>query len=105
MPNVHWVIIEDAVNKTDLVTNFLAKTQLPFTHLNIPTPTPMKMSQDDPSWLKPKGVLQRNAGLAWIRSHVSLQEKGVVYFADDDNTYDLDIFEEVCIYFSYSFSI
>ncbi|KAG8193285.1 hypothetical protein JTE90_003772 [Oedothorax gibbosus] len=95
VPNIHWIVIEDAAIKTDLVTNFLAKSQLKFTHLNVPTPHPMKMSQDDPSWLKPKGVLQRNAGLAWIRSHVSLQERGVVYFADDDNTYDLDIFEEM----------
>ena len=26
--------------------------------------------QEDPSWLKPKGVLQRNEGLFWIRENV-----------------------------------
>lgn len=97
VPNIHWIVIEDAINKTELVAKFLAKSRLSFAHLNVPTPLPMKMTKNDPSWLKPKGVLQRNAGLAWIRRHVSPKERGVVYFADDDNTYDLDIFEEVCI--------
>ena len=49
--------------------------------------------QDDPSWLKPKGVLQRNEGLFWIRENVKSSKRGVVYFADDDNTYDDDLFE------------
>ena len=45
----------------------------------------------------PRGVLQRNSGLAWLRSHLdtSQQAHGVLYFADDDNTYDLRIFDEV----------
>lgn len=44
--------------------------------------------------VKPRGVSNRNRGLEWIRSNAS---EGVLYFADDDNTYDLDIFEEVRI--------
>lgn len=41
---------------------------------------------------KPKGVGCRNTGLKWIRENV---HDGVLYFADDDNTYDLDLFKEV----------
>ncbi|KAF8776997.1 galactosylgalactosylxylosylprotein 3-beta-glucuronosyltransferase I-like [Argiope bruennichi] len=93
--NIHWIVVEDAENKTALVTNFLSKSRLPFTHLNVPTPPAMKMTKEDPNWLKPRGVLQRNLGLSWIRKHVHPDEKGVVYFADDDNTYDLDLFEEM----------
>lgn len=41
----------------------------------------------------PKGVSNRNKGLSWIRTHAT---EGVFYFADDDNTYDLEIFCQVC---------
>ncbi|KFM60986.1 Galactosylgalactosylxylosylprotein 3-beta-glucuronosyltransferase 3, partial [Stegodyphus mimosarum] len=95
VPNIHWIIVEDSVNKTILVTNFLAKTRISFTHLNIPTPEAMKMKKEDPNWLKPKGVLQRNLALNWLRRHMPPEAKGVVYFADDDNTYDLELFEEM----------
>lgn len=44
--------------------------------------------------VKPRGVSNRNRGLEWIRANAS---DGVLYFADDDNTYDLDIFDEVRI--------
>lgn len=44
--------------------------------------------------VKPRGVSNRNRGLEWIRANAS---EGVLYFADDDNTYDLDIFDEVRI--------
>lgn len=56
--------------------------------------------QGDPSWLKPRGVEQRNEALRWLREDRRAQpggdsQQGVVYFADDDNTYSLQIFEEV----------
>jgi hypothetical protein len=46
---------------------------------------------------KPKGVQNRMKGLEWIMNHVadSGDDSGVFYFADDDNTYDLRLFEEV----------
>ena len=57
------------------------------------------MARQDPSWLKPRGVLQRNAGLDWMRANLKLERnKGVLYFADDDNTYSLQIFEEVSVF-------
>lgn len=43
---------------------------------------------------KPKGVANRNLGLKWIRQNAI---DGVVYFADDDNTYDVRLFNEVSI--------
>ncbi len=54
--------------------------------------------------LKSRGVEQRNAGLKWIREHCKEQHKllacrrGVLYFMDDDNKYDIRLFEEVCMY-------
>ena len=100
--NFHWIVIEDAKNKTPLVTNFLARCGLQYTHLNIGTPPDYKMADKDPNWLKPRGVLQRNLALQWIRDNLNPNlHKGVVYFADDDNTYDLQLFEEVCMHMSY----
>ncbi len=43
-----------------------------------------------------RGVAQRNEGIAWIRSNIDPNKTtGVVYFADDDNTYSLEVFEEM----------
>lgn len=41
---------------------------------------------------KPRGVSNRNKGLKWVRDNA---KTGVLYFADDDNTYDLELFNEV----------
>ena len=45
----------------------------------------------------PKGVSNRNKGLRWIveNANRSTDESGVIYFADDDNTYDVRLFDEV----------
>ena len=42
---------------------------------------------------KPRGVAGRNEAIRWIVENV--EGDGVMYFADDDNTYDLRLFEEV----------
>ena len=42
---------------------------------------------------KPRGVAGRNEAMRWIVENV--EGDGVMYFADDDNTYDLRLFEEV----------
>lgn len=41
---------------------------------------------------KPRGVSNRNKGLDWIRENA---KTGVFYFADDDNSYDLQLFREI----------
>lgn len=44
--------------------------------------------------VKARGVSNRNKGLQWIRQNF-VDANGVIYFADDDNTYDLRLFDEV----------
>ncbi|XP_076056620.1 glucuronyltransferase I [Oratosquilla oratoria] len=96
VPSLHWIVVEDAREKSELVQQFLAKSSLEYTHLNIPTPPEWKLRQNDPSWKKPRGVLQRNQGIQWLRDHQpSSALGGVVYFADDDNTYTPELFHEM----------
>ena len=39
-----------------------------------------------------RGCAQRNAGMRWIKQGI---REGVMYFADDDNTFDLRLFTEI----------
>ncbi|XP_068107649.1 galactosylgalactosylxylosylprotein 3-beta-glucuronosyltransferase 1-like [Hyperolius riggenbachi] len=88
VPALHWIVVEDASEKTQLVTNFLSSCGIPYTHLNIRSPKDIRRA---------RGTLQRNLGLSWLREIFYPEEDppGVVYFADDDNTYSLELFEEM----------
>ena len=95
VPKFHWIIVEDSPNKTNLITNFLATSLLSYTHLNVATPPNYKLGKQDPNWKKPRGVEQRNAALRWIRENLDSSQNGIVFFADDDNTYSIQLFAEV----------
>ena len=64
-------------------------------HLVVPTSEKYipAVEKGRPSWSIPRGVEQRNAGLNWLRKHFNCN--GVFYFGDDDNKYDLRLFDEV----------
>ena len=96
--NLHWIVVEDAPARTELVSKILRKSGLTYTHLFVATPEPMKLQQTEARWRKPRGLLQRNEGLSWLRDNLSGIGDDVVYFADDDNTYDLALFDEVFCY-------
>lgn len=83
----HWIVVEDAVNKTELVSNFLKNSDVEgYTHLNVKSSLSTRT----------RGIAQRNLALDWVLDNTNgTTDKGVVYFADDDNTYDLKIFHEV----------
>lgn len=88
LKNVHWLVIEDATVPTKQVTRLLERTSLKFDHLIAPMPDKFKLKKG----AKPRGVSNRNRGLQWIRANAT---RGVFYFADDDNTYDLELFDEI----------
>ncbi|KAK6642214.1 hypothetical protein RUM44_013937 [Polyplax serrata] len=95
VPHIHWIVVEDASQFTVLVTKLLKNSGLSYTHLVQPTPASKKLKNKEGKWIKARGVLQRNRGLKWIRENLYLGQEGVIYFADDDNTYSLELFEEI----------
>ncbi|XP_065520847.1 galactosylgalactosylxylosylprotein 3-beta-glucuronosyltransferase 3 isoform X1 [Lathamus discolor] len=92
---LHWVVVEDAAAPTALVARLLAGSGVPFTHLHAETPPESRRRPGDPPWLHPRGAEQRNRALRWLRDTRAPGDRGVVYFADDDNTYSLRLFEEI----------
>ncbi|KAK6009046.1 glycosyltransferase family 43 [Ostertagia ostertagi] len=95
IPNLYWIVVEDSDTTSESVAEILKRSRLPYTHINVKTPEDKKMKYSDPSWYLPRGVAQRNAALAWIRTQLSDVKNGAVYFGDDDNTYDLRLFDEI----------
>ncbi|KAF2355983.1 Glycosyl transferase family 43, partial [Trinorchestia longiramus] len=90
VPALHWIICEDSNVTSDPLQEFLLQLQIPYTFLL--TPMPFKIRNDPKISSKPKGVAARNAGMRWLSDH---NKKGVFYFMDDDNSYDLRLFSEM----------
>ena len=96
VPRVVWIIIEDAPKPTSLVTNLIQRCKAEIVHLLAYTSAKYRVEKGDHAWSKPRGVEQRNAGLSWLRQHYSPENcSGIVYFGDDDNKYDLRLFDDV----------
>ncbi|WAR19757.1 B3GA3-like protein [Mya arenaria] len=90
VPNIRWIVVEDADQPSDIVKNLLANSELHYTHLFAKTRTE---SLKKAARRNHRGVNQRNEAISWIRRNA--QHPGVVYFADDDNTYAIRVFEEM----------
>lgn len=69
------------------ISNLMFNSGIPFTHISSPMPEMYRSVN-----VIPRGVANRRAALDWIRLHV---KSGVLYFGDDDNTFDLRLFEEI----------
>jgi len=87
--NIHWIIAEDAPSCSPMVAGLLKRLEIPFTHLVSPQPLMYKKAKLRYS---PRGVSSRRAGLHWVLRNT---QNGVVYFGDDDNTYDIRLFKQI----------
>ena len=100
VPKLVWIVVEDSTKPTKLVSDLLERCALQSVHLNVPTSDKYKSHLPWPLYRifgTVRGVEQRNAGLRWLRENFKPHSSsGVVYFADDDNKFDLRIFTEVC---------
>ncbi|KAI8040212.1 hypothetical protein M5D96_006151 [Drosophila gunungcola] len=86
--NLLWLVIEDANKTNPLVAHTLDRIGVPYEYMVAPMPEKYKQTKR----AKPRGVSNRNRGLEYLRHHAT---EGVLYFADDDNTYDISIFEQM----------
>ena len=79
-----------------MVETFLKESGMSYIHLHASTPEHWKIQSSEPFWIKPKGINQRNKGLSWVRENCDkFGNRGVVYIADDDNSYSIRLFDEV----------
>jgi galactosylgalactosylxylosylprotein 3-beta-glucuronosyltransferase 3 len=102
VPKVIWILVEDSENKTKSIKLFLAKSNLNFVHLNTPSINFKNIQNNKSSGVRHKGVEQRNLGINWLRKNQNkIDLNAVVFFADDDNTYDTRLFEEVTFKYFY----
>ena len=84
---LHWIVVEDWKFTNHFIHDLLMDANMSFTYL-------AQRTRSSTSYFS-KGTDQRNAALYWITHNHYWEDEAVVYFADDDNTYDLRIFEEV----------
>jgi len=122
---IHWVIIEDTDRgyPAKVLLNFQKRYDnwvdtLTVSLLTAATDAKFKLQPDDPNWLFPRGAAQRNKGIDFVSglgvyssfvesdsgrnidfgTHLTttpVNNSAIVYFADDDNTYDHELFPEL----------
>ena len=77
-----WIVVESKLQAADTAA-LLRDTGLVYRHI---------VSTQNMTNIKDRGVQQRNAALAHIEEH---RLNGIVYFADDDNVYAPELFQEI----------
>lgn len=75
-------------NKRKVLISIFYIAGIPYTHIASPMPVFYRTRK-----LVPRGVANRRAALSWIRNNN--KKTGVLYFGDDDNTFDLKLFSEI----------
>ena len=90
--NLVWIIAEDSKHCSRVVHDVLSRLANSIPHVHLISPMP-EMYKDE--FYKPRGVSSRNAGIKWILDNEMNLPAGILYLGDDDNTYDLRLFEEI----------
>ncbi|XP_040329826.1 galactosylgalactosylxylosylprotein 3-beta-glucuronosyltransferase 2 [Herpailurus yagouaroundi] len=88
---LHWILVEDAAARSELVSRFLARAGLPSTHLHVPTPRRYKRPG------LPRATEHRGSGLSWVLTLLRHQqaEPNIFFFSPEVNTYSLKIFRRM----------
>ncbi|RCN28582.1 glycosyltransferase family 43 [Ancylostoma caninum] len=101
IPHLHWILVEDANETVSYVWKILERSSIPFTYLATATEKGYPRNLpffDFCEFIKSRGWFQRTVALRHLRNEsASLMRgysSGVVYFADDDNSYDIRLFTE-----------
>lgn len=95
--NIVWIVVEDGNRTSVVVENVLHRTNISYVYLQAITPPGMPRMQyiDIFTILSfiARGWQHRNTALSYIRAHYPITRSGVIYFGDDDNTYDIRLFD------------
>eukprot|EP00045_Choanoeca_perplexa_P010305 m.103687 g.103687 ORF g.103687 m.103687 type:complete len:303 (-) comp15229_c0_seq2:1479-2387(-) len=83
--NLLWILVEDSDQPTEQVTQFLKRSRTNHVHLAV---------REHRTGNVFKASTQRNLGIEYIRRLIPHQDSKA-YFADDDNAYATDLFDEV----------
>ncbi len=98
VPKCFWIVIEDSTNKSEYIERFLNRSNLNFVHLNYRSPNITLTARQKLIRMQlHRGSAQRNHALDWIRKNTPIGDGGVIYFADDDNSYKIRLFNEVIL--------
>jgi beta-1,3-glucuronyltransferase len=88
--SIFWIVSEDATAPSEQVSQILERAGLPYAHVLGPRPVTHLDKRSG------RGVSNRLRGLKWLRENFSnSMTQGVIYFADDDNSYDIRVFKEM----------
>ncbi len=96
VPSLVWVVAEEAATCSSIVSRALRGldgARLAHAHLAAPLGEKHRRAR-----IRPREVAARNAALEWIEARHNSSgapSNAVAYFADDDNAYDLRLFEEI----------
>lgn len=84
VPRLHWIVVEDSDSTVPAVSRILQRSRVP--HVYLATTTA--------SGLPRRGWSHRNLALQYVRENYERNLTGVLYFADDDNAYDVRLFND-----------
>ncbi|CAI4229510.1 unnamed protein product [Auanema sp. JU1783] len=86
--DLHWIVIEDSDTKLECIERLLNRTGLPYSYLAAKTI----------SGYPKRGWYQRTVALNYLRKNrkqiLDGHKEGVLYFGDDDNSYDIRLYND-----------
>jgi beta-1,3-glucuronyltransferase len=85
--SLHWIIADDVDVCNKHLDILLDRFGIPYTHIASPMPKFYRNTKKS----IPRGVANRRAALKYLRKI----RNGILYFGDDDNTFDLRLFSEI----------
>ncbi|KAL9889262.1 galactosylgalactosylxylosylprotein 3-beta-glucuronosyltransferase S-like [Glossina fuscipes fuscipes] len=88
VPRLHWMVTDFNPTCNEYLSALLQKFHIPFTHLSNRLPDVFYNAK-----FEPQGFEDKEAGIKWLRTRNITT--GILYFGNDDNTYDLKLFQEI----------
>ena len=89
---IHLILSEESPRKTVWIRYLLLRSNMHYSHIAC-HPLTYVCTTCSKADARPKGLSGRNCALDWLKNNKIMT--GIIYFADDDNFYDIKLFNEV----------